>query len=194
MATDDSKPLPDIPDTPVTTLSVSARAHRAKFIRWLMQNEANLEEDYREEWSSVFEDALDALGESVSQGRWLSSAWDRKRPAGVQSSGDETYHAGAQTEHVNFSSLESAKALQGMRARTSALPSPTVTGSKHLVLCLSGPSRLTNDEYAGFDFIASNIGCVFRSEYFNASDHYASFLYGRDTWVCRSDRGESVQL
>jgi len=181
MATESGKPLPELPDVPITRLSVNARAHRAKFIRWLFQNEGSVEADYKEEWSCLFEDSLESLSESVAHGGWLASAWSRKRDAdGPNGAINQDSEASTGSEPVKFASLASTDVLQDLRDRIKTPPStPT---AKHLVLCLSGPSRLTDEEDGGYDFVPTNIGCVFRSGHFNVSDSNASFLYGTDKW------------
>lgn len=184
MTTEAGKPLPEIPEQvkPITTLSLNARAHRAKFIRWFLQTEGDVEEDYREEWTNSFEDALDALGESVAQGQWMSSAWAHKRVR--NGGGDDKDPAAAVRSRVQ--DMASGDALQQIRDLISS-PVSSPNSFKHLVLCLSGPGNLKDEEEGGFDFLASNIGCIFRSGHFNASDSNASFLYGTDTWDTRSD-------
>jgi hypothetical protein len=192
MTTEAGKPLPRIPKEvkPITALSLNARAHRANFLRWFLQNEGGVEEDYMQEWINVFEDALDALGESVGQGKWLSSAWANKRAAETQPDGGNDDKGPATDERRHVPDLASDGALQQIRARiASPLSSSAADGFKHLVLCLSGPGNLRDDEEGGFDFLASNIGCIFRSGHFNPNDSNVSFLYGIDTWDTRG-KGE----
>ncbi|KAJ6515534.1 hypothetical protein C8R45DRAFT_1067124 [Mycena sanguinolenta] len=203
------KPLPAIPVVPVvatvhnlTTLSIDAREHRARFIRYILSEAAV--EDAEDSWASALEDALDGLSEAVARGRWLAGVKRRRKskPHSRQSMARSDTDMSSSTTQSNSSILSddsgslvafpqspTVDALRQIRALTTqpAPPNPK-TDPKHLLLCLAplGSRIAIPDEDSGFDLIPANIGCAFKPGLFalpeDDADEASSILYGLSEW------------
>ncbi|KAK7007378.1 hypothetical protein R3P38DRAFT_3325358 [Favolaschia claudopus] len=208
----DHKPLPEIPIPPVvpvvatppnlTTLSVDAREHRARFIRHVL-SEAEVD-DGEDLWKATLEDALDSLSDAVTRGRWLAGLKrghvTRRRDEEPQRSNlfltrTDTMSSAASSlrsivsSPVAFPEDPTVEALRQIRdlASQPALPNPK-TESKHLLLCLAplGSRIAVPNEDSGFDLIPANVGCVFKPSVYSLpeddSDEPSSILYGLAEW------------
>lgn len=73
------KPLPALPPPPLTTLSIDARAHRARLIRHLLSELPDPVIQARHEgWAFAIEEALDALSSSLAHNDWLAGIRRRR--------------------------------------------------------------------------------------------------------------------
>ncbi|KAF7358551.1 hypothetical protein MVEN_00906500 [Mycena venus] len=210
----DHKPLPAIPAIPqvayvpnLTTLSVDAREHRARFIRHIL-SESDLD-DGEDSWAVALEDALDSLSDAVSRGRWLAGvkrghATRRREPqqrprqslsrTDTMSSSASSALQSIMSEEtaesiVAFPQSPSVDALRQIRA-LAAQPAPpnSKPEPKHLLLCMAplGSRIAIPNEDSSFDLIPANIGCVFKAAVFSLpeddSDEPSSILYGLAEW------------
>ncbi|KAJ7172306.1 hypothetical protein C8R46DRAFT_1085479 [Mycena filopes] len=222
----DTKPLPAIPHQVLatvpnlTTLSIDARNHRARFIRAILA-EAELAD--AEEWAAALEDALDGLSDAVGRGRWLAGV---KRERGLRRPQREQHafqprRVLARTDTMASNASSAVSALQSIvsdasdHASSSTADSPTVEAlrqiralsaqptlpnpkpaPKHLLLCLAplGSRIAVPQEDSGFDLIPANLACVFKPGVFSLpeadEDDHSSILYGLAEW----DAGSDVQL
>ncbi|KAJ7687858.1 hypothetical protein B0H17DRAFT_1069454 [Mycena rosella] len=199
------KPLPAIPGVAtvpnLTTLSIDARGHRGRFIRYILAD-ADLD-DAVELWAAALEDALDMLSDAVARGRWLAAVKRGRRTAeheqtrkpmartdtmasaqsGVSDASEQTAESIAFPQSPNEDALRQIREL----AAQPVLPNPKLEG-KHLLLCVAplGSRIAVPSEDSGFDLVPANTGCVFKSATFalpeEDSDDRSSILYGLVEW------------
>ncbi|KAJ7440325.1 hypothetical protein B0H11DRAFT_2292992 [Mycena galericulata] len=162
----ESKPLPEIPNLPLTTttttnnsnaapnltkLSTDARRHRAAVLRYLLAETAlNLNEDERVDWAGALEEALDALGEAVGRGKWLAGVKrGRQRETSPRGTILQTDTASSQSSNAECATADTAEqknatetterdrlAALRLLAAQPTLPNPR-PGPKHLLLCVA---------------------------------------------------------
>ncbi|KAF7355623.1 hypothetical protein MSAN_01479600 [Mycena sanguinolenta] len=207
------KPLPAIPVVPVatvhnlTTLSIDAREHRARFIRYILSEAAV--EDAEDSWAAALEDALDGLSEAVARGRWLAGVKRRRKakPHSRQSTARSDTDLSSSTTQSSSCSLSDDSGLSASSSAVAFPQSPTVDAlrqiralttqptppnpkpePKHLLLCLAplGSRIAIPNEDSGFDLIPANISCAFKPALFalpeDDSDEASSILYGLTEW------------
>jgi len=76
------KPLPDIPElSRLTSLSVDARDHLAKFLRYLLAEEgqSSFSDSQREVWALALEGAHNEIGDCIGTAEWFVGAKNRSR-------------------------------------------------------------------------------------------------------------------
>ncbi|KAE9404217.1 hypothetical protein BT96DRAFT_935786 [Gymnopus androsaceus JB14] len=167
---DDTKPLPPTPD--LMRLSVKAREHRARFIRFVLSELDDIWLEHNlEEWANVFEDVLDDLGNSVGQGQWLS---------GIKRGRKQKQKPKLEKEN---STSDQLKQLRQIVAEPD-VPS-RIRRSKHLILCLAPLGTRVPEEDSGFDIVPLSFGCKFTTGSFilpEDPDNLDAILYGFQDW------------
>ncbi|KAL0570221.1 hypothetical protein V5O48_011743 [Marasmius crinis-equi] len=203
----EDKPLPSIPTNPsqpssrpgngkpkerairetpyahqLATLSIEARQHRYRFIRFVLdevnqeQGPADLEwiERNKDELIWTIEDALDDLGKNIGQGGWLVGI--RRTRTLLESYDSAT---------TNDTDDEKIRQLRELAARP--YPPTPLPASKHLLLCFApvGSRIALPEEDSGFDIIPTQTRCMFKPNVFVFPDEAEgnSFLYGSDEWT-----------
>ncbi|KAJ7330381.1 hypothetical protein DFH08DRAFT_786154 [Mycena albidolilacea] len=193
-----SKPLPAIPALPParnpaanpspTTLSLEAREHRARFIRYILADAAL--DDPDDEWAQAFEEALDGLSDAVARGRWLAGVKGRRSLNTPNSTSANSTSADSDLPDAD------TDALMRIRALAARPTPPTPQGHlepKHLVLCLAplGSTLPVPAEDSGFALIPANVGCTFTPSVY-ALETEDSVLYGLREWDAA--KGNDVKL
>ena len=217
---DHDKPLPTIPkrhDTPkLTTLSVEARNHTRRIILRALEEESsampgNDWNHERDAWSDGISDALDSLGDGITNGGWIVGA-NRSRRASIQrklvlrdtKEGTTTADAVAEPRSTVVSDVpEHAPDLPPPKPPTSTPmeqislwlskdfpPSPKPC-AKHLLLTITDYGQIP-DNVSDFELVPSAVGCSFSSSRFmlphptSSSKHVEHeegiILYGLDEW------------
>ncbi|KAK7035354.1 hypothetical protein VNI00_011885 [Paramarasmius palmivorus] len=170
----------------MTTLCVQAREHRARFVRFVL-DEVIQEQDAsdaawldrnKDELTWAIEDGLDELGRRMGQGGWLVGV---KRARDMLESQSDL--------NLDFEDLDKASAIAQLREIAARpLPPTPIPTSKHLLLCLAdvGSRIALPDEDGGFDIIPSQIRCIFKPDVFifpeGTSPPEETLLYGYNEW------------
>ncbi|KAJ7825987.1 hypothetical protein B0H14DRAFT_3874219 [Mycena olivaceomarginata] len=170
-------PAPAAASPRSTTLSLEAREHRARFIRYILADAAL--DDPDDEWAQAFEEALDGLTDAVARGRWLAGVKGRRSPTSA-----------------NSTSAADTDALTHLRALATRPAPPTPQGHrepKHLVLCLVplGSALPVPAEDCGFALIPANLGRTFTPSVY-ALETADSVMYGLREW--NAAKGNDVKL
>ncbi|KAG7092023.1 hypothetical protein E1B28_008405 [Marasmius oreades] len=169
----------------LANLCVQARQHRARFIRFVLDEVSQDPEVLvdvgvnewidrnKEELVWSIEDALDGLGRSIGQGGWL---------VGIRRARDSLEYlisdSGGNDSNMKIRQLRELAAHQ--------LPPTPLPTSKHLLLSFApvGSRVALPEEDAGFDIIPSQIRCSFTPGVFVFPDLDQGniLLYGYDEW------------
>ena len=215
---DHEKPLPTPPkkhDAPkLTTLSVEARNHTRKFIIRSLEEESSViaggdwNHD-KDAWTDGILDALDSLGDGVTNGGWIVGA-NRARRARIQrklalrdaKEGPSTTDTVAEPKNISDVSEHNTdppppKPPAGTVMEqislwvSKALPPSPKPYAKHLLLTVSAYGHVP-DNVSDFEFVPSTAGCAFFPSRFvlphpASSSKHAEYeegfiLYGFNEW------------
>ncbi|KAF9456920.1 hypothetical protein BDZ94DRAFT_1326638 [Collybia nuda] len=212
----DNKPLPPVPIN-LTTLTIDARAHRARLIRHLLSEACDPGlESRREGWAAVLEEALDELGRRVSKDDWLNGIRKARQARRVTRQRQKGFGETAKLQDAaqaknakrqgdeGVESIEPSKdgsfeVLPAVENPRQSLSKPTqLKNERHVLLCVTplGSRLPVPSEDSGFDLVPANIGCTFASGTFSLQDtEYESntILYGNSQWIIpTSDQGIKV--
>jgi len=217
---DHDKPLPTLPkrhDTPkLTTLSVEARNHTRRIILRALEEESSAMpgNDWNHEkdaWSDGISDALDSLGDGITNGGWIVGA-NRSRRASIQrklvlrdiKEGTTTADAVAEPKSIAVSDVpEHTPDLPPPKPPTSTpmeqislwlskdFPPSPKPYAKHLLLTVTAYGQIP-DNVSDFELVPSAVGCTFSSSRFvlphptssskHAEHEEGIILYGLDEW------------
>lgn len=164
-----AKPLPAIPLFPtLSTLSIDSRSHLERIILRSLSDDPTITQESRSVWQSTLIDALEELGESISQGSWLEGIKQRR------------VHKSDGDEQPESSTAQRQERLSLLISRPPAANSP-----KHLLLCVAPlASRIVhpNEDI----LVPSNPSCTFTPNLFPIADlgaGQATVLYGVREWT-----------
>ena len=177
MAATTQKPLPAIPEAPVTSpyavLTIEARAHLSKFIRHILaeDEQTSILDPQRDAWARVLEGALDELSESISKGDCLSRL---KRARELMDSRRDSVKASQGTE-ADKSSLASAN---GSKRRGHSVDDKHSehTGDSHLASTHSTKSAGSADRTLALDQLRILLSQPASDSAAESSNHPASHL------------------
>ncbi|KAF9445443.1 hypothetical protein P691DRAFT_710328 [Macrolepiota fuliginosa MF-IS2] len=186
----DHKPLPALPNSSsLTSLTIDARAHRARLIRHFLAELPDPGIHNRHEgWAYAIEDALDDLSTCLARGDWLAGIRRRR-----QSRHRDTVlaHSTLQPEPRPLKDTSKSRP-QSPNPSPNPLPPLAVPNPNqrqfHLLLCLapSGTRAYLPPGDHGFDIVPANIGCAFVSSKFllpSDPDHAeTAVLFGINEW------------
>ena len=210
---DHDKPLPTLPkrysDSPrLATLSVEARTHTRRFILRALEEESSAIPDCdwdhdNETWANGILDALDSLGDGLTQGGWIVGA-NRSRRASTQRKlnlrdireGTTTSEAVTEPKTIAISDAPESPpdCPQPKSPNSTAMEQISLWISKHLppspkpypkhLLLTVAPYGHVSESVSDFEFIPSAVGCVFSTSRFMLPRGHEEgiILYGLDEW------------
>ncbi|KAJ7052946.1 hypothetical protein C8F01DRAFT_1169335 [Mycena amicta] len=191
------KPLPALPtnvttNLTLTTLSTDARDHRGRLIRALLSEEGMEGENGNGEmWASALEEALDGLSEGVARGRWLAGVKRARRRRRPREQPDiDVLSISSSIVSISTTSTSSSAAPDVLASLRTAIAQPVGPNElRHLLLCVGTASSRTPalpSEDSGFDLVAANVGCIFRTGVFELpeddNEARSAVLFGLDEW------------